>query len=586
MKYSQRHASIHGQPNAQNRQLSMKFPFAQSLILLNAKRHARRGELKKAIEICEEVLTGNPDNVRTQTYLKSLKVKLSKQQETRSVSPRDELKQLVQLFERQKFMEILDRSKTLEFDHRDSPVLPEILGAANLALGRLKPAVEHLERAVALQSDNFIAQNNLGKALLESGDTEKAILSFKAAISAKPDYVEALYNLANAFSALGRNGEAIESYREALKLKPNFALAHNNLGNALRTSGRAKEAVEAYNSALNLDRTNAEAHYNLGKTHIELKQPNEAIQSFKKSLRIKPDLALAHNGLGEAYWLMDEFRQAVESYRKAVELNPKFAEAFANLGSLYHFLEMEEAARHYFQKAVELNPELAEARHFLSALEEKDTTQAPRDYVVRAFDNYADSFEEHLVKNLEYGGPKILKDLILKNKPEDLKFVNGIDLGCGTGLAGVQFREFVEFLAGVDLSERMVEKASGKDVYDELRADEMIAGLESFGRKFDLFVSADVLVYVGDLSSFFSGISRNSEPLSYVTVSTEHMEGKDYKLLKSGRYSHSNHYVVRTAEKHGFELIDFKVAPLRREMEAVLSGGYYVFRRSKVLNGH
>ena len=41
-----------------------------------------------------------------------------------------------------------------------------------------------------------------------------------------------------------------------------------------------------------------------------------------------------------------------------------------------------------------------------------------------------------------------------------------LDLGCGTGLAGVAFRPHVDWLVGVDLSPKMIEEARRKALYD------------------------------------------------------------------------------------------------------------------------
>ena len=43
-----------------------------------------------------------------------------------------------------------------------------------------------------------------------------------------------------------------------------------------------------------------------------------------------------------------------------------------------------------------------------------------------------------------------------------------LDLGCGTGLAGAAFRPHVDWLAGVDLSPKMIEVARAKGLYDRL----------------------------------------------------------------------------------------------------------------------
>ena len=43
-----------------------------------------------------------------------------------------------------------------------------------------------------------------------------------------------------------------------------------------------------------------------------------------------------------------------------------------------------------------------------------------------------------------------------------------LDLGCGTGLAGLAFQPLAARLDGVDLSPAMIEKARARGIYDHL----------------------------------------------------------------------------------------------------------------------
>jgi SAM-dependent methyltransferase len=73
-----------------------------------------------------------------------------------------------------------------------------------------------------------------------------------------------------------------------------------------------------------------------------------------------------------------------------------------------------------------------------------------------------------------------------------------LDAGCGTGCAGRSSRR-MPALVGVDLSERMIEQARARNVYDELVRCELTAYLHDHAAAFDVIVSADTLVYFGPL---------------------------------------------------------------------------------------
>src|SRR5207237_92179 len=69
-------------------------------------------------------------------------------------------------------------------------------------------------------------------------------------------------------------------------------------------------------------------------------------------------------------------------------------------------------------------------------------------YVARLFDQYAPRFDEHLVEGLGYRAPTLLYDAVREvcartNRP--LHFARALDLGCGTGLAGKEFKECSDY---------------------------------------------------------------------------------------------------------------------------------------------
>ena len=77
-----------------------------------------------------------------------------------------------------------------------------------------------------------------------------------------------------------------------------------------------------------------------------------------------------------------------------------------------------------------------------------------------------------------------------------------LDAGCGTGLCGPLLKPYAEILVGVDLSPKMLAKALGRQVYEELIETELVAYLGQRTASFDLIVSADTLIYFGELRSF------------------------------------------------------------------------------------
>jgi tetratricopeptide (TPR) repeat protein len=78
------------------------------------------------------------------------------------------------------------------------------LAVALQAKGQPREAVNHYQRAIAIQPDYAPAYNNLGVAERASGDVDKAIDAYRRAVAMKPGYPDAHYNLANTLVDQGR----------------------------------------------------------------------------------------------------------------------------------------------------------------------------------------------------------------------------------------------------------------------------------------------------------------------------------------------------------------------------------------------
>jgi len=177
--------------------------------------------------------------------------------------------------------------------------------------------------------------------------------------------------------------------------------------------------------------------------------------------------------------------------------------------------------------------------------------------VKELFDDYADTFDDELVNGLRYDVPNLLREQ-LGSLPPDGKFKRCLDLGCGTGLSGVAFRDCCEYMEGVDLSPKMTKKAAALEgIYDVAKPIDLQGHLRKCeDESFDLIISCDVLMYVYDLVHLFREVKRVLRHGGTFALSTEALEdeaGADVLERDSGRYAHSRKYLQRLAED-GFEL--------------------------------
>ena len=347
------------------------------------------------------------------------------------------------------------------------------------------------------------------------------------------------------------------------------------LGALYGQSGRNSDAVDANQKAVVLSPQDAEAHNNLGAALKELGRLDETAASYKQATALKPDYAEAHYNLGVTLLGLGRLAEAEASYTQAIAFKPDFSEAHYNLGNTLKELDRLAEAEAGFTRAIVLNPDFGAAKHILASLVGKTTTTAPRDYVEGLFDNYAAKFENSLVKNLEYKTPRAIAEMIIKNSKLDL-IGSIMDLGCGTGLFGVEIKQFCENLEGIDLSEKMLREAKGKNIYDKLIKEDIVDYLSNSSLNFDYFVAIDVFIYIGDLSDVFRLIKSRNKTGGKLAFSTEDCEGDGFSLEQSGRYSHSKKYIQGLCETFGYELCHFETHALRKEKNNYIRGGLYL----------
>jgi predicted TPR repeat methyltransferase len=161
-----------------------------------------------------------------------------------------------------------------------------------------------------------------------------------------------------------------------------------------------------------------------------------------------------------------------------------------------------DAAIDSYKQAIKIKPDNARVKHTLASLTGETTKAAPREYVEALFDQFAAKFEHSLIENLQYQTPKIITEMIIKRHPSKA-LGSVLDLGCGTGLAGAELKQFCKNLEGIDLSNLMLKQARAKCVYDNLIHGDIIEYLSYADLDFDYFIATNVFVYVGELSDIF-----------------------------------------------------------------------------------
>ncbi len=200
--------------------------------------------------------------------------------------------------------------------------------------------------------------------------------------------------------------------------------------------------------------------------------------------------------------------------------------------------------------------------------------QAPERYIRALFNEYASSFDDHLVGHLNYQIPSQIYTVVTETIEEGQRF-SVLDLGCGTGLCAPIFEPIAQEIIGIDLSEEMLKIAKTNGRYQRLICDSLTNIDTYFEDHFDLVIAADVLVYFGELDQVLASVAKVLIPGGRFAFSVEFCKDQPWAVNQSGRYAHSREYIRVLADRLGFKCIRVERHTIRSEKGVPVIGDIY-----------
>lgn len=426
---------------------------------------------------------------------------------------------------------------------------------------------------------------NLASVVLDrDGDLDKAEQWYRRALDAAEKgawgasagqayfHVDAAHNLASLLQTRADDAHKIEDRRRLLY-----------------------EAAVAYKSVVLADDSRWDAWANLGSAMLDAEGPKlDAVRCLQKAIlkaeqveeayeasadgrlgSVRHALATAYYGLGSALGHLSEDEVKLAARSPDILLLEENASDQARI--------VADTAANALRSAMRLaggDMKLrAKAEHGLAAVEhDARRTRASPTFVRALFDDFAATFDDQLVQDLNYKVPEIVAERAAARRPDGYELA--LDAGCGTGLLGVAGLAVAK-LVGADVSAKMCQVArdrrwpDGTNVYDAVvegdLLDPSLYDRLALDDQPDLVAAADVLCYFGDLQPLFDLWLRVLKPDGDLlfTVETLHPDSEhadlDWELAASGRYAHATTYVKAAAAKAGFETLDAQPVVARLE---------------------
>lgn len=231
-----------------------------------------------------------------------------------------------------------------------------MLGAVEVAAGRLTAARDAFEHAASAAVENRVAQQSLAIVQVQTGEGDRAIDTLTRMVSAGPRDVQLRLTLAQALVVTGRPEQAAQELDEAAGIEPDdpelqFALASGYL--------RVKKApaAEALFARVAAARPVPETYVLIGRTYRDFQHYDRARDALQRALKMNPRVARAHYYLGTSAILEEgvvRLDEAIGEFRKELEITPNDPLATLRLGVVLVEARRYDEARPLLDRAIKV----------------------------------------------------------------------------------------------------------------------------------------------------------------------------------------------------------------------------------------
>uniref|UniRef100_UPI0035AE23B7 tetratricopeptide repeat protein n=1 Tax=Hylemonella sp. TaxID=2066020 RepID=UPI0035AE23B7 len=500
------------------------------------------------------------------------------------------------------------------------------LGDQHLSNDQWSLAAGAYQQAVMAAPDFAEAYIGLGYALSELRQYDAAEVALCRALSIRTDMEDAHFILGTIARAKNDTSAAITQFLKALEVKPDLEIAYRHLFELYTQGGQSRSARAVLEKGALVFPLSADFQINLGKLLLAEEDFVAAASCFRKALELNPEMPLALQCLGDANRGQGQHDEAIKNYRAALAQGQGGTDASVGLGLSLQALGRKSEAVICFRELVFKNPEVAVGHqllgnallelgdrsgalasysevlrlqpdsplaHLVAALSGRAVDQSAAGYVEQLFDEYAENFDHSLVEQLRYETPVRLAEFVREHTSPVQGQWRILDLGCGTGLAGLNLCSYARELVGVDLSSKMLAKAKERNIYAQLVHSDLLTFMQSEqASSYDLVVAADVLIYVGRLDATFMQVGRILQTGGHLVFSAESLEFSEdlppesadtdsgFRLAVTGRFLHSVAYLQICAKNAGLDIQAVKAMPIRQEHGKDVWGHLVICRRN------
>lgn len=448
---------------------------------------------------------------------------------------------------------------------------------------RAQDALVEIDAVIARSPQLAVAHLLRGDYLIKLKRYDDALAAFDR-VGALEDMPGLNEHYGLCYMVMGKHEIAEKQFQQTIDRTPEFFRPYFLIGQIRLESGDEKAAEEYFDKALERNPSDSQSWSGKGAIARARKDDGLAYTCFQRAIQSNPLSYHPYYLLGTFLQQSRRLSEAEPLLRKCLTLKPDFLPAETELAlNLYNTNRKEEALAHIDAVLAE-QPDNDSFRHMRAGITGESPSNAPASYVSGLFNDYAEMFEHHLVSVLDYHIPEKARDALIriwKESGEEPRDLSLLDLGCGTGLGAMAFKDITGWRVGVDLSSKMIDKAREKGMYDTLAVADVVEYLEQSRRGFDLITTFDVVVYIGDLAPLFKNARAKLNDGGYFAISVEC--GNDtgtYTLQPTTRYAHSAAYLESLAAEHGLKVAAKEATTIRTEHHEPIKGYLFIFQKN------
>ncbi len=425
-----------------------------------------------------------------------------------------------------------------------------------------------------IPNDKFTQQLQRIGALIGKGKLQEAALALNQAQKQAPKDARVPLLGVRLAETAGNWAGATLAARRAVDLEPQWPVALMELASSLARQNQGDEALQYAARALKQGANDPQLLTRALAIASQVGVNDEAMGWAEAGHQLYPEDLRYPLFLAEQLVRRKELTQARGFLDKVLAAEPD--NKLALRGALVCAVDLEDnaSAIDLADRLLALSPEDANVQYAHAVAHGQTPPTLPGGVVTSLFDDYATSFDLHLVRGLQYRAPEQTAKILNELYP-DRRF-NVLDLGCGTGLLGVYLGPINGFIVGVDLSEKMIEQAVRHNVYARFYNVNVLDALrDTPADHYEVITCLDVLVYVGDLSTVIPNAYRILKAGGHFIFTCEAAteEEEDLVLRESQRYAHKASHVERLCREAGFDDVRVEHLPaLRMEYNKPLPG--------------